>query len=219
VFDVTAMNDGGLMPDGVAADGVFTAEIPVGSPASRLRYYVEARALESLGSTAFSPGSTEWGARSVRVGLPSAGPSPVVINELQALNSRSVADSRGEFDDWIELFNHSEAAVDLSGMYLSDRLEDPRKWAFPDGTTIPPKGYLVIWADEDGEAEGELHANFRLSGDGEQLLLVDSDLRGGRVLDFLEFGVQLQDISYGRVPDGSGDFRSLYATPGRSNGR
>jgi hypothetical protein len=103
-------------------------------------------------------------------------------------------------------------------MYLSDRPEDPRKWKFPRGTTIPPNSYLVVWADEGEGERGELHANFRLSGDGEQLLLVDIDARGNRVLDFVEFGVQLQDISYGRVPDGSGDFQSLYVSPGRSNG-
>ena len=77
----------------------------------------------------------------------------------------------------------------------------------------------MIWADEDGGDEGGLHANFKLSGDGEQLLLIDTDVRGNRVLDFLEFEYQREDIAYGRIPDGSGDFRSLYVSPGRSNGR
>jgi hypothetical protein len=102
-------------------------------------------------------------------------------------------------------------------MYLSDRPEDLRKWKFPRGSTIPANGHLVVWADE-GEG-AELHADFRLSGSGEQLLLVDTDARGNRVLDWVEFGAQLQDIAYGRVPDGSGDFLHLYASPGRSNGR
>lgn len=219
IFTEAVMNDGGQSQDRTAGDGEFTAEIPRESRGTRVRYYVEARAEKTLGTTVFSPPSTERGARSVRIGLIPAGPSPVMINEILALNSRSVADARGEFDDWIELFNRSDSAVDLSGMYLSDRPEDPRKWKFPRGTTIPPNGYLVVWADGGEGDGGELHANFRLSGDGEQLLLVDTDARGNRVLDFLEFGVQLQDISYGRVPDGSGDFRSLYVSPGRSNGR
>jgi hypothetical protein len=203
----------------VAGDGEFAGEIPAVPRGTKIRYYVEARALESLGTTAFLPESSEWGARSVRIGLAPADPSPVVINELLALNSRSVADPQGEFDDWIELFNRSDSAVDLSGMYLSDRPEDLRKWKFPRGTTIPPHGYLVVWADEDDGDDGQLHANFKLSADGEQLLLVDTDARRNRVLDSIEFGYQLEDIAYGRIPDGSGDFRSLYVSPGRSNGR
>jgi hypothetical protein len=217
-FTEAAMNDDGRFPDRTARDGEYTVTIPMESRGMRIRCYVEARAVESLGTTIFSPPGTERGARSVRIGLTAAGPSPVVINEILALNSRSFADARGEFDDWIELFNRSDSCVDLSGMYLSDRPEEPRKWEFPRGAEIPPNGYLVVWADGEEGDEGELHANFRLSGDGEQLLLVDTDARGNRVLDFLEFGVQLQDVSYGRVPDGSGDFQSLYVSPGRSNG-
>jgi hypothetical protein len=218
VFTEAEMNDRGKFQDRTAGDGEFTVEIPMESRGTSVRYYVEARAVESLGTTVFSPPSTERGARSVRIGLSPAGPSPVVINEILALNSRSFADARGEFDDWIELFNRSDSSIDLSGMYLSDRPEDPRKWKFPRGTTIPPNGYLVVWADGGEGDRGELHANFRLSGDGEQLLLADTDARGNRVLDFLDFGVQLHNISYGRVPDGSGDFRFLYVSPGRSNG-
>jgi hypothetical protein len=135
------------------------------------------------------------------------------------LNSRSVADPQGEFDDWIELFNRSDSVVDLSGMYLSDKPENLRKWKFPRGTTIPSRGYLLVWADEDGGDAQGLHADFKLSGDGEQLLLVDTDGRGNRVLDSIEYGVQREDIAYGRIPDGSGEFRSLYVSPGLSNGR
>lgn len=218
LFKAASMNDDGRKQDGVAGDGEFTGEIPALRPGTEARYYAEARALQSLGTTVFLPESTERGARSFRAGLSSAAASPVVINELLALNSRSVADPQGEFDDWIELFNRSDSTVDLSGMYLSDKPEDLRKWKFPRGTTIPPGGYLVVWADEDGGDGGGLHANFRLSGEGERLLLVDTDSQGNRVLDSIEFGVQLQDISYGRIPDGSGDFRSLYVSPGRSNG-
>jgi hypothetical protein len=219
VFVAALMKDDGRAPDTKAGDGEYSARIPAGPAGTNVRYYVEARAVESHGTTAFMPESTEWGARSFRFGFSAAYPSAVVINELLALNSRSVADPQGEFDDWIELFNRSSVPVDLSGMYLSDRPEDLRKWEFPRGTTIPPNGFLVVWADEaDGNAEG-LHADFKLSGEGEQVLLVDTDGRGNRVLDAIEYGVQKQDISYGRIPDGSGEFGFLYVSPGRSNGR
>lgn len=218
VFSSVVMYDDGRHRDGRAGDGEFAGEIPAFPTGTKIRYYLEARAVESLGTTAFAPVSAEWGARAFRIGLSPAEPSPVVINELLALNSKSVSDPQGDFDDWIELYNRSDSAVDLSGMYLSDRADNLRKWMFPRGTNIPPRGYLVVWADEDVGEEVGLHANFKLSGNGEQLLLIDTDARGNRVLDSMEFGYQREDISYGRMPDGSGDFRSLYVSPGRSNG-
>jgi hypothetical protein len=42
-------------------------------------------------------------------------PSDIVINELMPVNSTTVADNYGEFDDWIELYNLSSSTVDLSG--------------------------------------------------------------------------------------------------------
>jgi hypothetical protein len=218
VFSSIVMHEDGRHRDGRATDGEFSGELPAFPAGTRIRYYLEARTEESLGTTAFAPESTEWGALVFRIGLSPAEAPPVVINELLALNSRSVADPQGEFDDWIELYNRSDSQVDLSGMFLSDRAENLRKWIFPRGTTIPAKGYLVVWADEDVGAEVGLHTNFKLSGSGEQLLLIDTDARGNQVLDSIEFGYQREDVSYGRMPDGSGDFQSLYLSPGRSNG-
>jgi hypothetical protein len=219
VFSTVVMRNHGRNQDLNTGTVEFSGEIPPFRLITKVRYYVEARALKSLGTTAFLPENTEWGARSVRIGLTPVYPSAVVINEFLAMNTRSAADPQGEFDDWIELYNRSDSAVDLSGMYLSDRAEDPRKWRFPLDTVIPPRGFLLVWADEDDGEKGELHANFKLSGDGEQLLLVDTDARENRVLDTIEYGTQRRDVAYGRVPDGTGEFQSLYATPGRSNGK
>ena len=43
----------------------------------------------------------------------------VVINELMSDNVTAVADEAGEFDDWIELYNNSNAPIDISGYGLS----------------------------------------------------------------------------------------------------
>jgi hypothetical protein len=215
-FSNVIMHDDGRLGDEIAGDGEFAGFIPAVPQGTQVRYYVEARTTGSVGTASFKPAGSEWGARTFRSGLSKVEHSPVVINELMALNSRSVSDPQGEFDDWIELYNWGNFEVDLSGMYLSDRANDLRKWMIPNGTTIPPGGFLLVWADEDN-GEG-LHANFKLSGGGEQVLLIDTDARGNRVLDFVEFGFQREDISYGRWPDGSGNFQSLYQSPGRSNG-
>ena len=134
-----------------------------------------------------------------------------------ASNTKGFADPQGDNDDWIELHNVSDYAVNLSGMYLSDNRNNPRKWQFPNDTQIAPGGYLIVWADEDGNAESGLHANFKLSRNGETVMLVDTDQRGNQVLDVINFKAQGKDVALGRVPNGTGDFMSLEGTPGTQN--
>jgi hypothetical protein len=126
----------------------------------------------------------------------------VVINEIMALNATTVADQDGEYDDWIELYNKSESTVDLTGHYLTDNSKSLTKWRFPNGTTIAGKGYLIVWADNDLDQQG-LHASFRLSADGEEVVLVSPDLT---ILDKVVFGPQIEDVSYARFPNGTGEF-------------
>lgn len=145
------------------------------------------------------------------------GPS-VVINELMADNDNIHADPQGDYDDWLELHNLSDTAVILTGMYLSDKEDEPTKWQFPENTEIPANGYLIVWLDEDGEdAPDGLHANFKLSKGGEVAMLVDTDANGNQVLDSITFGEQDTDVAFGRLPDGTGEFQVVQATPGAAN--
>ena len=146
--------------------------------------------------------------------------SPVVINELMADNDNTAEDPQGDYDDWVELFNRTDSPVDLSGMYLSDKVDNPTKWQFPDGTMIAANGYLIVWCDEDHdneEATEGLHSNFKLSKNGETFLLVDTDVNDNMVLDTVVFGEQETDVSYGRIPNGTGEFQVVAATPGAEN--
>ena len=196
---------------------VYVSEIPAFPAGEKIRYYVEARSAGSHSATTFFPAKTEFAPLTYRVTTSLADSSPVVINELMASNTKSLADPQGENDDWIELHNVSDDAIDLSGMYLTDNQNNPRKWQFPDDTQIGPGGYLIVWADEDGNAKPGLHANFKLSRNGETVMLVDTDQRGNQVLDIIEFETQGEDIALGRVPNGVGDFKSLEGTPGTQN--
>ena len=195
----------------------YTGDIPSLPAGTEVRYFVEARAVASHGTTAFFPAKTEFEPLTYRV-LPSfAAGSDVVINELMASNLNSITDAEGGYDDWIELHNSSEHTINLAGMYLSDDQTDPRKWQFPKETTIAPKGYLIVWADSDEESKTELHTNFNLSRSGETLILVDTDERRNQVIDSVKFGVQKRDTAIGRSPNGSGDFKALELTPGSPN--
>jgi hypothetical protein len=139
--------------------------------------------------------------------------SDLVINEFMADNGVTLASPNGTSPDWIEIFNTGSETIDLTGMYLTDDLNDPTRWQFPEGTTLGPKEYLVIWAKRNG---GELFASFGLNANGEEIGLFDSD--GSTLIDSVVFLKQIQDVSYGRIPDGGSSWNYLLsATPGYSN--
>ncbi len=94
----------------------------------------------------------------------------VFINEVVSDNETTLADEAGDFDDWVELYNDENSVVDLSGWYMSDRPGEARAWQIPAGTTIPAKGYLLVWCDNE-PLEGPLHASFKLSDTGESVHL------------------------------------------------
>ncbi len=134
--------------------------------------------------------------------------SDLVINEFMTSNDETAADQDGEFDDWIELYNNGAQAIDLEGYVLTDNGADLEKFVFPAGTTIGANAYLIIWADGDIDQEG-LHADFRLSAIGETLLLINAS---GNLIDEVSYGEQVTDVSYGRFPNGTGEFRKMPPT-------
>ena len=145
---------------------------------------------------------------------PAAGPR-VIINEIMAENDTTVRDEAGDYDDWIELFNPGQAAVDVSGMYLTDRLDNPVKWKIPAGTSLAAGGRLLVWADEE-PTEGKLHASFKLSMNGEQVALFDTD--GTTLVDVVHFNRLDADLSQARTTDGHAFFKvTATPTPGAPN--
>ena len=195
----------------------YVGHIP-GFPANTtVYYYVEANAVKTHGTTAFSPARAEQGAAQYRIGVPVAKETPIVINELMASNTKTLADPQGQYEDWLELHNLTSDVVNLSGMYLTDKIDNLKKWAFPENTTIPAQGYLLVWLDEDGKADEGLHANFKLSRNGETVMLVDTDTRGNQVLDTVTFDKQEKDVALGRWPNGSGALKQVQTTPGKEN--
>jgi len=143
------------------------------------------------------------------------------INEVMALNSSTRADEYGEFDDWIELYNGTAAAVDIGGMYISDNLSKPQKFQIPATqpqiTTIAAGGYLLLWADGT-PAQGVLHLSIKLSGDGEEIGLWRQTASGLVTVDSVIFGAQSSNVSWGRSPDGSNNLKILgKPTPGQPN--
>ncbi|MGI8604415.1 MAG: lamin tail domain-containing protein [Verrucomicrobiales bacterium] len=140
------------------------------------------------------------------------------INEWLAANSILLDPADGDSDDFFELFNPGDQPVDLSGWKVSDDPINPSLYAFPSGTSIPARGFLLIWADEEAAQNapgGALHATFKLDDEGEILRLSAPD---GREIDVVTFGQQEQDQSEGRYADGNAEIAALtLPTPGSAN--
>ena len=132
----------------------------------------------------------------------------VRVTEILASSSKS--------NDWIELYNGTSQAVDLSGWGLSDNAGRPRKWQFPSGTTIQPGAYLGVFANGlDTTAEGRIQTNYCLSSDGGYSIVLSRP--GGEIVDRVFVPMQYEDISYGRVEGEAGLRYFTTVTPGAAN--
>jgi hypothetical protein len=133
---------------------------------------------------------------------------PVVINEWMADNVGpfGFADpADGLFQDWFELFNPNTSPVNLGGYHLTDDFGNTAKFTIPTNTIIAGRGFLLVWADEDGSqnspTNADLHANFRLNNGGEMLALFAPD--GLSPQHTVTFGPQFANVSQGLFPDGA----------------
>ncbi len=136
----------------------------------------------------------------------------VTLNEMVSNNATGIQDQDGDYSDWIELYNTSSSvSVNLLGLKLQDTSNE---WVFPD-ITMNPQSYLIVFASGKDRLMGELHTNFGLSSSGETLSLVNLN---GVVINTVEIPPLYPDESYGRFPNGSGDYQVFVnATPGTEN--
>ena len=204
-YEKIKMTDDGENADVTAGDGIFSANIPMNN--STLCYYIYS---ENSDAGVFSPERAAYEYHTATREIQAS--NSVVINELMASNDATVADEFDEYDDWAELYNNSSEAVSLKGWFFSDDEAALNKWEFPD-IEIPAKGYLTIWVDKDDE-QGDLHTNFKLSAAGEELFLVDPAMT---IIDKVIFGEQEKNVSYGRFPNGTGDFETMPPSFGTKN--
>ena len=192
-FVKVQMLDDGNHNDGLANDGVYGVVIP--NSANVIDYYLYA---DNDSAGVFSPVRAAYEFYNIQSQLQVG---DVVINEVMSNNVNSVTDASGKFEDWIELYNTTSSPISTSGLFLTDTLGIFQKWELPN-QTIPANGYAIIWADEDG-SQGEMHANFKLSNLGEQLILSNGD---SLVIDSITFLTQGDDVAFARFPNGSGPF-------------
>jgi len=151
----------------------------------------------------------------------------VFVNEWMAGNTNFIVDPASapgspEYDDWFELHNAGDQAVDLGGYWLTDNLNNRMGYQVPTNGhyVIPPGGFLVVWADGDANQNNssrpDLHVNFQLSRTGESIGLYTPD--GQTAIDTISFGNQTNDVSQGRFADGASTIYFMTTpTPGAAN--
>ncbi|MBN2508316.1 MAG: CotH kinase family protein [Verrucomicrobia bacterium] len=230
-------------PDGIYSSNVTVCVEPI--PSGSLVRYTLDRSIPDESSPVLDGSLTVGTPSVVRVRSWSPGllPSPVLevhyldaplfVNEFLAINTSVNPDNSdlGDFSDWIELYNTSPHPLDVSGYWLTDDADDPQRWQFPEGTVLGGDSMVLVWADGHDAAPGDLvqrdyspydvarlrriHAGFKLSGAGESILL---HTPGGVLLDRIDYGRQMTDVSFGRAP-GSGEvwLRFGEPTPGGAN--
>ena len=138
----------------------------------------------------------------------------LIINEFMALNTETITDEYGQYDDWIELYNTGPDSAFLGDLYLTDDFLVPLKWKLPD-VYLQPYEFQLIWAD--GKPwQGSYHTNFKLDDDGE-MIGIFKNISEAEV-DAYTFSEQSADISEGRFPNGTDNWlRFTTPTPGASN--
>lgn len=159
----------------------------------------------------------EYGQNSADYTIRAQNPTGVIITEVMSCNSSLQLYSSGDSYDWVELTNTSSNTVELSGYGLSDNIKRPRKWQFPQGTTIAPGECMIIFLAGGTETyiSNHLNTSFSIkSAGGETLTFSDPT---GKVLDKLYIPYIPADTSYGRTIGVNG-FRFYDAsTPGTAN--
>lgn len=133
------------------------------------------------------------------------------INEFMASNVLAYENIDGDYADWIEIYNSGNSSIDLAGYFLTGNLSGTKRWQIQSGqptiTTVPAKGYLILYADEM-TTRGADHLGFKLDSDSGQIAIISTD--GTTVLDSVTYNKQFRDISYSRSPDGSAQW--VYTT-------
>ena len=198
VFQEVPMLDNGTNNDGLAGDFTYGAKIP--NIGNQTQYYIYA---ENNNSGQFSPKRAAFDFYEYITPINSG---DLVINEFLAINNNVVQDEFGNYSDWIELYNNTNSTLSLQKLYLSDNDSNLLKWNLPN-INIESDDYLILWADEKAD-QSSLHTNFKLASDGEQLLLSNET---GQLIDSLNYPIQSTNVSYARIPNGTGNFN--YRTP------
>jgi hypothetical protein len=158
----------------------------------------------SLARPSYGEDNPKAWAESDRVGGSPGGPDPLTLDPMASVFINEWQNHSDPLD-WIELYNHSNVPVDLSGAWLSD---DPltNKFRIPNGTSIPARGFISWDQNQLG---------FELFAGGETILLWNSNQT--RVIDVIDFRGSSNNVSQGRWPDGGANIYGMASSRNNPN--
>lgn len=99
----------------------------------------------------------------------------LVISEVMSSNSTAVPDENGNFPDWLEVYNGTGAALDMEGVFLTNRT-DRICFPFP-AITLAPEQRVIVFADNTYQLDPSkpFHGKFKLASVGSHLYLYSPD--------------------------------------------
>ena len=135
------------------------------------------------------------------------------ISEIMSSNHTAVPDETGSFGDWVEVWNSTDRDINLLHVGLSDR-SDSIRFTFPE-IVLGPGERRIVFCDNvnRSDADGVLHAKFKLSSVGEAVYLYEPHATR---IDMAEYGTLGSDSSWALLEDGSWAEVS-YFSPGFPN--
>lgn len=194
---------------------IFSGKIAKQADKSEVTFYV--KAVTNGGAEGQSAEKT------YKVGAVAPNYSAIVLNEV---------DGNKKF---VELYNNSDNAVNISGMAIikngtSLKYEDgSANWVVPTGIVLPARGYGIIKCSGYTATADAGAVIIGAVGDGmsaKQTLLLELTAPGGLVVNNFQRGVAPWSVtisaiaatdSYSRCPDATGPWKTALSSPGKSN--
>jgi hypothetical protein len=154
----------------------------------------------------FEPDRPDWSWRSSSRWHGSPGASDhVPLQSPPVFISEALTHTDPPQTDFVEIANGTDLIVDVTGWYLSDDLNNPKKFRIGD-FRLQPRAYKVFT-----EAELDLGANgFALSSNGDEIYLFSANAAGELTghMDGFKFGAAANGVSFiaARTTDGISHF-------------
>jgi hypothetical protein len=136
------------------------------------------------------------------------------INEIMPKNGVTSFDSFGNSSDWIEIYNNTNNAIQLSDYYISNDLTDKLMWQLPT-KNLQPHEIVLIYCSNENVYAPDYHTNFKLKNAPDTLGIFYKD---GSTIELFSYKEMRADVSYGCKPDGSSSLVYFNgATPNATN--
>ena len=136
------------------------------------------------------------------------------INEICPSNIDQWVDPSFNYGAWVELYNPTSTAVNITGWYLSDNKDKLKKAKVTQTTSVPAKGFTTLWFDHYSKWSKKT-IDMKLDCDGGTLCLSDAE---GNLVASLEYPEAVSRCSWARTEDGGETWNyCANPTPGKTN--